>query len=65
MKRTHIPIPKPNSKFNKIICNECGEQQVVYSHVTTAITCNSCGNVLAKSTGSLAKINGRISGSAE
>ncbi len=65
MKRTHIPTPKPNSKFNKVNCNECGEQQVVYSHVTTEITCNSCGNVIARPTGSLARINGKISGSAE
>lgn len=65
MKRAHIPVPKPSSKFNKINCNECGEQQVVYSHVTTEITCNSCGNVIAESTGSLARINGKISGSAE
>jgi len=65
MKKTHIPIPKPNSKFNKVNCNECGEQQVIYSHVTTAITCNSCGNTIAKPTGSLAKISGKISGSAE
>lgn len=65
MKRTHIPIPKPSSKFNNVNCNECGEKQVVYSHVTTAITCNSCGNVIAEPTGSVAKLNGKISGSAE
>ena len=65
MKRTHVSIPKPNSKFNKVNCNECGEQQVVYSHVTTSITCNSCGNIIAEATGSLAKLNGKISGSAE
>ena len=65
MKRTHIPIPEPSSRFNRVKCNECGEQQVVYTHVTTAITCNSCGNVIAEPTGSLAKVNGTVSGSAE
>lgn len=65
MKKDHIPIPEPSSRFNKVACNECGEQQIVYSHVTIEITCNSCGNTLATPTGSLAKINGKILGSAE
>lgn len=65
MKRTHIPIPVPNSVFNKVNCNECDEQQIVYSHVTTPVTCNSCGNTIAQPMGSRAKINGKISGSVD
>ncbi|MBI3623347.1 30S ribosomal protein S27e, partial [Candidatus Pacearchaeota archaeon] len=41
------------------------EESVVYSHVATNVTCKSCGNLLAESTGSIAKINGKILGSAE
>ncbi|MDX1595589.1 MAG: 30S ribosomal protein S27e [Nitrosopumilaceae archaeon] len=65
MKKDHIEIPKPSSKFQKVNCNECGEQQVVYSHATTEIACNSCGNIISQSTGSKAKINGKVLGSAE
>ena len=65
MKKEHIEIPEPKSKFFKIECKECGENQVVYSHVSTEITCNSCGNTLAQPTGALAKIHGKISGNAE
>ncbi|MDH3278181.1 MAG: 30S ribosomal protein S27e [Nitrosopumilus sp.] len=65
MKKDHIEIPKPASKFQKVDCGECGEQQVVYSHASTTIACNSCGNTLAEPTGSKATINGKISGSAE
>lgn len=65
MKKTHIEIPKPSSKFQKVNCNECGEVQVVYSHVSTPVTCKSCGNMIAKPTGSKAKILGKVSGSAE
>lgn len=65
MKKDHIEIPKPASKFQKVNCNECGEQQVVYSHATTTIACNSCGNAISESTGSKAKINGKVLGSAE
>lgn len=65
MKKEHIEIPKPSSKFQKVNCNECGEVQVVYSHASTPVTCNSCGNMITEATGSKAKINGKISGSAE
>ncbi len=65
MKKDHVEIPKPSSTFQKVNCNECGELQVVYSHASTLVTCNSCGNTIAKATGSKAEINGKISGSAE
>ena len=28
MKKDHIEIPKPSSKFQKVNCNECGELQI-------------------------------------
>jgi len=65
MKREHIDIPVPNSKFQKISCKECNEIQVVFSHAASEVTCNSCGNILAKPTGGIARIQGKISGSAE
>jgi len=65
MKKDHIGIPKPSSKFQKVNCNECGELQIVYSHASTQVACNSCGNSILEPTGSKAQINGKISGSAE
>ena len=65
MKKDHIENPMPSSKFNKVKCAECNEEQIVYSHATTIVTCNSCGNAIAEATGSKAKINGQVSGSAE
>jgi len=65
MKKDHIEIPKPASIFQKVNCDACGELQVVYSHASTSVTCNSCGNAIAEPTGSKAKINGKILGSAE
>ena len=50
MKKAHIPIPEPSSKFQKIKCSECEEEQIVYSHTTTVIKCNSCGNPIAQPT---------------
>ena len=65
MKKDHIGVPKPSSKFQKVNCEECGEIQIVYSHASTPITCNSCGSTISEPTGSKAKINGKVSGSAE
>lgn len=61
MKRNHIPIPEPSSKFQSVSCAECGEQQVVYSHASTPVMCNSCGNLLAEPTGSKARLHGNVS----
>lgn len=65
MKKDHILIPAPTSKFLKISCKECEEIQVVFSHATTSVRCDKCGNALTKSTGSKALMHGRVVGSTE
>ena len=65
MKKAHIWIPKPGSKFQRVQCKECGEESVVFSHVSSTVTCKACGNTLAEPTGSIAKTNGKILGSAD
>jgi small subunit ribosomal protein S27e len=65
MKRAHVWIPKPGSKFQRVQCKECGEENVVYSHVSSIVTCKACGNTLAEPTGSICKPNGKILGSAD
>jgi len=65
MKKAQILIPKPGSKFQRVQCKECGEESVVYSHVSTTVTCKACGNTLAEPTGSIASLNGKVLGSAE
>jgi len=62
LKKGHILIPKPRSKFQKVQCKECSAENILYSHVTSTVTCKSCGNVIAEPTGSIAKINGTVSG---
>lgn len=60
MKKEHILIPKPSSKFLKITCGECGEEDMVYSHASTKVACTSCGNEIAKPTGAKAKVHGKV-----
>ena len=61
MKKERTLIPEPNSKFLKVNCKECEEENIVYSHASTVITCKSCGNVIGKPTGSKVEIIGKIS----
>jgi len=65
MKKEHILILEPNSKFLKINCKECEKENIVYSHASTPITCKSCGNVIAEPTGSKARITGKVLGTVE
>ena len=44
-------VPKPNTSFEKIKC-ECGNEQRVYSSVSSKVKCNVCGKQLAESTAS-------------
>ena len=65
MKKDHILIPTPRSSFQKINCGECDEEQIVFSHNTTEVICNSCGNVLAKAIGSKSRLHGTLSKTSE
>ena len=65
MKKEDVLIPEPNSKFLKVNCKECDKENIVYSHASTSVTCKSCGTVISESTGSKARIIGKISGTAE
>ncbi len=65
MKKEHQLIPETKSKFLKVNCKECEEENIVYSHASTPVTCGSCGNIIAKPAGSKAKIIGKISGTVE
>ena len=53
-------IPKPRSKFVRVKCPDCGNEQIVFSYITNIVHCNICGATLAKPTGGKAEIKGEI-----
>jgi small subunit ribosomal protein S27e len=53
-------IPKPRSKFYRIKCPDCGNEQFVFSHATTAVHCNVCRAILAEPSGGKTKVKGEI-----
>jgi small subunit ribosomal protein S27e len=60
MRRDNIMIPKPRSNFLSVQCVRCEEQKVIFSHSTMDLFCKSCGESIAKKTGSRANILGKI-----
>lgn len=48
---------KPKSPcFLKVRCNDCGNEQVMYSHASSVVKCLVCGKTLAVPRGGKAEI---------
>jgi small subunit ribosomal protein S27e len=55
-----VLIPQPKSRFLRVKCAQCGNEQVVFSHATFPARCTSCGAQLVIPTGGKAKIQGEV-----
>ncbi len=56
MKRKDMLTPVPKSKFLRVQCTECGNEQTVFSSVASVVKCTICGKELAVPTGGKSKI---------
>lgn len=56
MKRKEMLTPMPRSKFFRVQCPECGNEQTVFSNVASVVKCTICGKDLALPTGGKTKI---------
>ena len=53
-------VPMPKSRFVKVQCPKCKNEQIIFNKATTVVKCLVCENVLAKPTGGLAEIKAKI-----
>ena len=53
-------IKEPNSKFVKIRCPKCKNEQIMFGKTSTKIMCLVCGKILAEPTGGKSKIKARV-----
>ena len=53
-------IPKHRSKFIRVKCPDCSNEQVVFDSASTIVKCSVCDGVLAEPTGGRVKIHGEI-----
>ena len=51
---------EPNSKFIKIRCPKCKNEQITFGKSATEVNCLVCGVKLLSPTGGRARINARI-----
>jgi len=60
MRKRKILIPQPKSKFVRVRCPECGNEQIIFDHAKIYVKCIVCGTILAEPTGGKARIKGII-----
>ena len=55
-----IQIKEPTSKFIKIRCPKCKNEQLMFGKSSTVVKCLVCGKILAEPTGGKSKVKARI-----
>jgi len=53
-------IPRPTSRFLIVMCNYCGNKQIIPDTTKTTVTCMVCKETIAKPRGGKAKIYGKV-----
>ena len=55
-----MKIKEHDSKFLKVRCPKCKNEQITFGKVSTTVKCLVCGKVLAKPSGGKATVEARI-----
>ncbi|AGO60741.1 MULTISPECIES: 30S ribosomal protein S27e [Ferroplasma] len=53
-------LKEVGNNFLKIKCKDCGNEQIIYSKVSSVVVCNICGSTIAKPTGSTLATSGEL-----
>lgn len=53
-------IPKPRSKFLKVICSKCKNEQTIFNKAASNVNCLVCGSELVEVTGGKAKVKAKV-----
>ena len=53
-------IPRPESRFLRVVCPKCKNEQIIFNKAATKVYCLVCKTLLAEPTGGKAKIYGKI-----
>jgi small subunit ribosomal protein S27e len=53
-------MKKPDSKFIKVRCKDCENEQVLFNKASTPVSCHICGSKLTIPSSGKAKIKGEI-----
>jgi len=53
-------LKEPTSKFIKLRCPKCKNEQITFGKSSTEVKCLVCGKILTESTGGKSKIKARV-----
>ncbi len=53
-------LKETTSKFIKIRCPKCKNEQIMFGKASTVVNCLVCSKVLAEPTGGKSKVKGRV-----
>ena len=53
-------VEEPQSKFVKVRCPKCKNEQIVFGKASTVVKCLVCSKVLSEPTGGKSKVKARI-----
>ena len=53
-------LPQPRSRFLRVKCLDCGNEQVIFGSASTVVRCLVCGKTLAEPTGGKSRILTKI-----
>ena len=53
-------IREPTSKFIKIRCPKCKNEQIMFGKASSKVSCLVCSKILAEPTGGKSKVKARI-----
>ena len=54
-------MAEPKSKFVKVVCEKCKNEQIIFDKASTRVKCLVCCEQLVETTGGKAKIKAKIS----
>jgi len=49
-------VRQPNSRFLRVKCLDCENEQIIFGNATTEVKCLKCEKILAKPSGGKAKL---------
>ncbi|MBN2202653.1 MAG: 30S ribosomal protein S27e [Candidatus Aenigmarchaeota archaeon] len=53
-------VRKTESKFLKVVCSKCNNEQIIFNKPSKNVNCLVCGVELAESTGGKGKIKSKV-----
>lgn len=55
-----VKIKEPSSKFVKVRCPKCKNEQIIFGKISTVVACLVCSKPLADPTGGKSRLKARV-----